>query len=275
VEDGGDGGVVRAGGADPAGSVLPAGAPGGPWPNTVRCGCRSSGAGAVAGQSAANSVRCAGGRRTEPGFLAAGRDVLRLRADHKRAGGHAHDRAVLRPRAGRGHGGEPAGDDGPVRPSGDDGVGLADRPDRSAQAAVRLLRPARAVADLPALCRLHVLWAVVLRGVLWAGLDRDGAADARAGEPGVRRTACTGDLRLDLGQSSAGRSNRRGTGGRIADGERVVPRRVRDGGSRGAGGGIGVALHRDRPAADAFGDRLPRFAGKNLPGARKCGFRRT
>ena len=50
----------------------------------------------------------------------------------------------------RGAGGRPAGADGRVRPDRHHAVGLADRPLRPAQAARRLLRPARPVADLPA-----------------------------------------------------------------------------------------------------------------------------
>ena len=64
--------------------------------------------------------------------------------------------------------------------------GLADRPGRSAQIAVRLLRPARAVADLSALRRFHLSRPVAVRGVLWPGLDRHRAAHPGARQPRLR-----------------------------------------------------------------------------------------
>ena len=93
---------------------------------------------------------------------------------------HASDRRVLRP----GHPGsarcQPAGDDGHLRPDRHHPVGLAVRPLRQSLAAVLVLRPARRLADLPPVLRLHSLRARAVRGLLWTGLDRDGAAHACA-----------------------------------------------------------------------------------------------
>ena len=93
---------------------------------------------------------------------------------------------VPRSRPGRGGGGRIAGDHGTVRSGRHHRLRLADRPARSAQAAVRLLRPARPVADLSALRQLHLLRPVAVRGVLWPGLDRHRAARPWPSPTGLR-----------------------------------------------------------------------------------------
>ena len=84
---------------------------------------------------------------------------------------------------------------------------LTDRID-PAQAAVRLLRPARAVADLSALRQFHLFRPVAVRGVLWPGLDRHRAADPGHRQPGLRHQKGPDPVRLDFGQPP-GRAPRR------------------------------------------------------------------
>ena len=69
---------------------------------------------------------------------------------------------------------------------------------RPAQAAFRLLRPARPVADLSALRRFHLSRPVAVRGVLWPGLDRHRAAHPGARQPGLRQPEGARHVRLDL-----------------------------------------------------------------------------
>ena len=94
---------------------------------------------------------------------------------------------------------ERAGDDGHLRFHRHHRFRLAVRPLRQSLAAVLVLRPARAVAALSAVHRLHVLRPVAVRGVLRPRLDRHRAADGEAhrrplrprkGRHGVRLGFC-------------------------------------------------------------------------------------
>ena len=101
----------------------------------------------------ADAVDAAQGRR-HARVLVPFRHFLRLRLHHQRPRRRPSDRVLRR----HGHpgsaGGRPARADGRVRPDRHHAVRLADRPLRPAQAARRLLRRARPVADLPAALRL-------------------------------------------------------------------------------------------------------------------------
>ena len=131
-------------------------------------------------------------------------------------------------------------------------VGLPVRPLRQPQAAVLVLRAARAVAVLAALLHLHAVRPGDLRDVLRAGLDRHRAADGEAGGTGVRQGTRRHDLRLGVRLAPTGRgggSLRRGTHAHAA--AHLQPGTVR--GRRGLpGGGRGGD---DDPAAGQAGHR--------------------
>ncbi|MGY4296053.1 MFS family permease [Bradyrhizobium sp. i1.4.4] len=104
-----------------------------------------------------------------------------------------------------GAGRRPARRDGHLRFLRHDHVGLAVGPLRQPLPPVLVLRPARALADLPAVQRLLVLRAVDLRDVLRPRLDRHGAADRAAHRAEVRARARQSGVRLDLCRPSARR----------------------------------------------------------------------
>jgi MFS family permease len=108
---------------------------------------------------------------------------------------------------------------------------LTDRYD-PAQAALRLLRPARPVPHRAAVHRFRRGQPDGVRGLLWAGLDRDRAADGEARQHLVRRARCADHLRLGDGRA---------------------PARRRDGGVRGRGD-----PGRDRDLSAGFPDRRDR-----------------
>ena len=117
----------------------------------------------------ADAVDAAQGRR-HARVLVSVRHLLRLRLHHQRPGRHASDRLLRRHGHPGGAGGRPARADGRVRPDRHHAVGLADRPLRPAQAARRLLRHARPVADLSAAFRLlgdSLTLFAVLYGLDW------------------------------------------------------------------------------------------------------------
>ncbi len=104
---------------------------------------------------------------------------------------------------------EPARRDGRVRFLRHDRVGLAVGPLRQSLAAVLVLRPARAVAGVPAVHRFLVLRPVAVCDVLRARLDRDRAADGAPHRATLRRGARQPGVRLDLRRPPARRRHRR------------------------------------------------------------------
>ena len=97
-------------------------------------------------------------------------------------------------------------------------LGLAVGPLRQPLAAVLVLRPARAVAAVPAVHRFLVLRAVAVCDVLRARLDRHRAADGAADRAAVRAGARQSGVRLDLCRPSARRRRRRLRRRPVADG---------------------------------------------------------
>jgi predicted MFS family arabinose efflux permease len=123
------------------------------------------------GQPDAGAHR-AGQGDARPHLLAALRDLLRLWRHHQWPRRHASHRLLRRPwhRARRRR--RIALHHGHLRPLRHHRLGLADRPFRSAPVAVCLLRPARPLADRPALPLLRPHRIGRLRGLLRARLDR-------------------------------------------------------------------------------------------------------
>ena len=76
---------------------------------------------------------------------------------------------------------------------------------QSGPAPVLVLRVARAVADLPAVRRFHLLGLVRVRAVLRPGLDRDRAADGEHHGQGLRPRQGQPGVRLDIRRPSIGR----------------------------------------------------------------------
>ena len=80
---------------------------------------------------------------------------------------------------------------------------------RQSRSAVRLLRPARPVAALPAGLFVLDLRPVAVRGFLRPGLGRDRAADGAPDRRGVRSRTRRRGVRLDLRRAYGGRGVRR------------------------------------------------------------------
>ncbi|MGY4336852.1 MFS family permease [Bradyrhizobium sp. LM2.9] len=87
--------------------------------------------------------------------------------------------------------------------------GLAVGPLRQPLPLVLVLRPARALTDLPPLQRFLVLWALDLRDVLRARLDRNRAAHGAPHRAEIRTRARQSGVRLDLCRPPARRGHRR------------------------------------------------------------------
>ena len=129
-------------------------------------------------------------------------------ASHQRPDPGAPDSDVPRFRHSAGAGRGPARGDGHLRFRRHHRLGLAVGPLRQSLAAVLVLRPARAVAAVPAVHRLLVLRPVAVRDVLRARLDRHRAADGAADRAAVRPRARQSGVRLDLRRPSARRRRR-------------------------------------------------------------------
>jgi len=142
--------------ADPAGGLAAARTAGGrrpaaPW----RPGGLPGASGLRTGQSVSHDPRHPGHGQSAARFLAAVPDFLRLRLHHQWPDRHPLHRHGPRPRAVPGAGRRHPRADGHLRPGRHHRLRLADRQIRSAPAAVRLLQPARPLADLPAVLRFR------------------------------------------------------------------------------------------------------------------------
>ncbi len=140
--------------------------------------------------------------------LGAVRDLLHLRRQHQRPGPGASDPDVPRFRHSAGAGREPARRDGHLRFLRHHRLGLAVGPLRQPLSAVLVLRPARAVAGVPAVHRFLVLRPVAVCDVLRPRLDRDRAADGAADRAAVRAGARQSRVRLDLRRPPTRRRHR-------------------------------------------------------------------
>src|SRR6185437_15068692 len=132
---------------------------------------------------------------------------------------------------------------------------------------VLVLRAARPVAGVFAVHQFLVLRPVAVRDVLWAGLDRDRAADGAADRATVRTGTRQSGVRLDLCRPSTGRGHRGVRRRPVANGIRELSagllRRRRalhhrlaagagDFAADESGGGSGVATRRSSLPRPAF-----------------------
>ena len=156
------------------------------------------------GGGARHAARC----REDAGVLDFIRHVLHLRRQHQRPDPGASDSDVPRFRNSAGSGREPARRHGRVRFLRHHRLGVAIGPLRQSLAVVLVLWLARPVAAIAAVHRFFVLRPVAVCDVLWAGLDRNGAADGAIDRAALRAGARQSGVRLDFRRSSARRRRR-------------------------------------------------------------------
>jgi MFS family permease len=119
--------------------------------------------------------------------------------------------------------------------------------------AVRVLRAARPVADVPALLRFLALQPVAVRRVLRFGLDRDGAAHLAPDHRSLWRARRAGGVRLGRRRASGRRGDGCLHGRRVARAVGQLPHAVRDCWRDGCGGGVPGLAHSAPRQPDAVG----------------------